>query len=82
MEIEWPSPGGDSVSFDCHLGLGKISFYVDGNLEFFEDRPGIGTQRVDAKFDRGEHTLSWKYEPPIHTNMPLSMVWIDNVQMQ
>jgi len=80
MEIKWYSPSGGLVTFDCHVGLGTISFYIDDTLEYTEDQPGKGTQTVDTVISPGEHTFSWKYEPPEHANMPMSMVWIDNVE--
>mmetsp|Transcript_44444 Transcript_44444/g.94598 ORF Transcript_44444/g.94598 Transcript_44444/m.94598 type:complete len:90 (-) Transcript_44444:150-419(-) len=81
MEIKWTSPNGGLAAFDLHLGLGKVSFYLDDTLEFSLDKPGRGTQRVEATMSPGKHFLSWKYEPPAYANMPMSMVWIDNVEL-
>ncbi|KAL7554057.1 hypothetical protein ACHAWF_017421 [Thalassiosira exigua] len=79
MVMDWDSPTGGIVSFDCHLGLGKITFYVDGTPRFSEAQPGKGTQRVDIIISPGRQTLSWEYKPPSLANMPLSAAWIDNI---
>lgn len=81
MEIRWTSPSGGLITFDCLLGIGKISFYVDDELKFSEDRPARGKQEVEVIISPGEHVLSWKYEPPAQANLPLSMVWVDNVAL-
>jgi len=79
MKIKHDVPTSSSVSFDAFLGLGKVSFYVDGNLKWSENRPGRGAQKVEQVVSPGEHTFTWEYEPPQHANMPLSMVWLDNI---
>lgn len=79
MEIRYTAPIGGGISFDCNMGLGTFSFYVDDKLEFTASQPGQGTQEVIVPVSPGEHTFSWKYEPPSHANMPMSMVWIDNI---
>jgi len=68
------------VSFDAFLGLGKVSFFVDDALHFTEDRPGQGTQEVETILTPGRHSFSWRYDPPEHANMPMTMVWIDNIE--
>ena len=79
MEVKWGSPIGGQVTFDMHLGLGKMSFFIDGKLEHTADKPAMGTNKVKVGVPPGEHILSWKYEPSQYANMPMSNVWIDNV---
>jgi len=82
LEINMTAPDGGQVSFHVFLGIGKISFFIDSVLEFTEDKPGQGTQEIEAIISPGEHLFSWRYEPPAHANMPLSMVWIDNIEFK
>jgi len=79
MIIKWTSSSGGPISCDIHLGIGKVSFFVDDQLEYTENRPGKRTQNIEASVGPGEHILSWKYEPPPMANMPMSVVWVDNV---
>jgi len=76
MEIERTVPGGALFSFEAYLGMGKISFFIDSTLHFTEDKPGQGNQKVEAILTPGTHSLRWRYEPPAHANMPMSMAKI------
>lgn len=81
LSIKHSSARGGKVSFDFHLGLGTMYFLIDGEVKYSEARPGQGTKTKEFTTTPGEHTYSWKYEPPPHANMPMSMVWIDNVNL-
>ena len=69
------------ISFDVHVGLGKFSFYIDGVKKYEEDGPAEDTSTYQEKIDKGTHKYEFKYEPPSHANMPMSMVWIDNIMI-
>ena len=69
------------LTFEAHIGLGKVFFYVDGELKWSEDKPGRGTQEVEVMVSEGQHTFEWKYEPPPHSNMPMAAVWLDNIMI-
>ena len=69
------------LTFEAHIGLGKVFFYVDGELKWSEDKPGRGTQDVEVMVSEGQHTFEWKYEPPPHSNMPMAAVWLDNIMI-
>ena len=79
MEVKWNSANGGFLTFDFHLGMGRLTFLVDDELRVGESRPGQGNQVGSAAFPAGEHVFSFKYEPPPHANLPLSNVWIDNI---
>ena len=81
MIIKQNSPSGGLCSFDVHIGLGKVLVYVDGVLSYSKDGPGGDTVNYAIDISPGEHTYEFKYQPPPHANMPMSMVWIDNIMI-
>merc|ERR1712194_681644 len=64
MIIKHSFPAGGSVLFDCFLGMGTVSFMIDDEVKFSENKPGRGVQTIEEVVTPGQHTFSWRYDPP------------------
>lgn len=75
-----PQPGG-KITFGFVLGMGTFSFYIDG--EKFKDSktPSTKVTTFSYSLTPGEHKFDWIYDAPSIPNLPLSMVWVDNIQI-
>ena len=74
-------PQGVVLSFDYHAGLGTFTFLLNDSQLLKVQTPGGGTKTFTKDMSAGESTLSWRYDAPQFPNLPLSMVWIDNIRL-
>lgn len=82
MVIEYSAPsGGSRLSFDHNVGLGTFTFFIDGKEKLKVAVPGGGTNTFKGDLEPGDHKLSWRFDAPVMANLPLSMVWIDNIEI-
>ncbi|KAL3791278.1 hypothetical protein HJC23_000895 [Cyclotella cryptica] len=81
IDFTIPSSGG-KISFNYNMGLGKFTFLIDGDSKVTVAVPGGGSKKFEGSVEPGDHTFTWKFEPPSNPNMPLSYVWIDNISIE
>jgi len=75
-----PQPGG-KITFGFVLGMGTFSFYIDGEKFKDSNTPSTKATTFSYSLTPGEHKFDWKYDAPSIPNLPLSMVWVDNIQI-
>ena len=80
LEVTVP-PGGAKLLFDYAVGLGTFSFYRNGSLLLRVNAPGGGVKTFSSELDPGKNTFDWRFDAPAIANLPLSMVWIDNINV-
>jgi hypothetical protein len=82
MIIEYTvPPGGGEITFDYNMGLGSFDFLINDQLEVRLAVPGGGLKTFGKKLEAGDYKFTWKYGAPPIANLPLSAVWIDNINI-
>ena len=74
-------PGGGEITFDYNMGLGSFDFLINDQLEVRLAVPGGGLKTFGKKLEAGDYKFTWKYGAPPIANLPLSAVWIDNINI-
>jgi hypothetical protein len=82
MVIDYTIPsGGGKISFNYNMGVGSFTFLIDGASKVNVAVPGGGLKTFQESLEAGDHTFTWKYDAPAHSNLPLSGVWIDDIKI-
>ena len=82
MIIEYTvPPGGGEISFDYNMGLGGFDFLINDKPKLRVAVPGGGLKVFKQSLEAGDYKFTWKYGAPPVPNLPLSAVWIDNIQL-
>eukprot|EP00956_Cyclotella_meneghiniana_P002946 scaffold3528_cov82-Cyclotella_meneghiniana.AAC.3 len=82
MIIEYMVSSNDgAVSFSYNMGLGTFNFLIDGESKLSVATPGGGKLTFEEKLGPGVYTFTWEYVAPVIPNLPLSSVWVDNIEI-